>query len=267
MAYKNKRPNGLRIFINDVFSGLLLLCHNVFALLGVLVLVVSLLLFLNPQYLDATETTLLTWLSAKYEYLDDLDAAERATAIDPNTLSTKQIQIANWLSQKYHVAPEPLSALVEEAYQQGSVLKLDPTLILAVMAIESNFNPYAQSNVGAQGLMQVMTKIHKTKYKQYGGDLAAFDPISNLRVGAKVLKECIDLQGSVEGGLKFYVGAGSSGDDGGYADKVLAEQNRINRVASGKSVAFNSNESGLSLQQKIESYLPNLSNFFKSNDD
>jgi soluble lytic murein transglycosylase-like protein len=61
--------------------------------------------------------------------------------------------------------------------------------------------------VGAQGLMQVMTKVHSDKYEGFGGKMAAFDPVSNLRVGAKVLKECIARAGSVEGGLKFYVGA------------------------------------------------------------
>jgi hypothetical protein len=105
--------------------------------------------------------------------------------------------------------------------------RLDPTLILAIMAIESGFNPFAQSSVGAQGLMQVMTKIHSDKYEGFGGKLAAFDPISNLRVGIKVLQECVSRAGSVEGGLKLYVGAGNMEDDGGYAAKVLAEHGRL----------------------------------------
>jgi hypothetical protein len=60
-----------------------------------------------------------------------------------------------------------------------------------VVAIESNFNPFAQSAVGAQGLMQVMTRVHNQKYEAFGGTLAAFDPVSNLRVGVQVLRECI----------------------------------------------------------------------------
>ena len=59
------------------------------------------------------------------------------------------------------------------------------------MAVESSFNPFAQSPVGAQGLMQVMTHVHGDKYESFGGKLAAFDPVTNLRVGVKVLKECI----------------------------------------------------------------------------
>ena len=106
----------------------------------------------------------------------------------------------------------------------GQQAGLDPTLILAIMAVESSFNPFAQSSVGAQGLMQVMTRIHDDKYEAFGGNHAAFDPVTNLRVGVQVLKECIARAGSLEAGLRFYVGAANLADDGGYAGKVLAEQ-------------------------------------------
>jgi len=139
----------------------------------------------------------------------------------------------------YRVAPEPLSVLVSEAYQLGKRAKLDPTLILAIMAVESSFNPFAQSNVGAQGLMQVMTRVHGDKYESAGGTLTAFDPVTNMRVGVKVLQECIARAGSLEGGLRYYVGAANLTEDGGYAGKVLAEQGHLRLVASGKNVAFN----------------------------
>ena len=140
------------------------------------------------------------------------------------------------MSKKYRVAPEPLSALVSEAYDVGPDNQIEPTLILAVMAVESGFNPFAQSAVGAQGLMQVMTKVHEQKYQGFGGTLAAFDPVANLRVGVIVLKECINRAGSIEGGLKLYVGAGNLKDDQGYTAKVLAENSRLQQVAKGVKV-------------------------------
>jgi len=79
-----------------------------------------------------------------------------------------------------------------------------------------------------------MTKVHTDKYENFGGKLAAFDPISNLRVGAKVLLDCIARAGSVEGGLKQYVGT-TTGDDGGYSDKVLVEQQRLDNVLLGRN--------------------------------
>ena len=115
-------------------------------------------------------------------------------------------------------------------------VSIDPTLIIAVMAVESGFNPFAQSPMGAQGLMQVMTGVHVDKYASFGGKLAAFDPLTNLRVGARVLHECIARAGSTEGGLRLYVGAGNREDDGGYVAKVLGEHQRLAQVAQGKPV-------------------------------
>ena len=163
--------------------------------------------------------------------LGEPDAILRATASDPKDLSRAQASVALWLSRRYHVAPEPVSRLVQEAWTVGALVDLDPTLILAVMAVESSFNPFAQSPVGAQGLMQVMTKVHDDKYEAFGGSHAAFDPVTNLRVGVQVLKECIRRTGSLEAGLRSYVGAANSGEDGGYAAKVLAQQSILRLVA------------------------------------
>ena len=100
--------------------------------------------------------------------------------------------------------------------------------------------------------MQVMTRVHTDKYQNFGGHFAAFDPVSNLRVGVKVLQECIARAGSLEGGLRFYVGAGNMADDGGYAAKVMAEHFRLRQVASGRAVPFNPPPS-LSTQAPVQS--------------
>jgi hypothetical protein len=87
--------------------------------------------------------------------------------------------------------------------------------------------------------MQVMTRIHDDKYEPFGGIRAAFDPVTNLRVGVQVLKECIARAGSLEAGLRFYVGAANLADDGGYAVRVLGEQVLLKRIVEGKAVAPN----------------------------
>ena len=177
-----------------------------------------------------------TFLAPTPEIESNPEANDRATAINPNDLPKQQAILAQWLSRKYRVAPEPVSALVSEAFRVGEKTRVDPTLILAVMAIESGFNPFAQSPVGAQGLMQVLTKVHTDKYENYGGKLAAFDPLSNLQVGVKVLQDCINRAGSIEEGLKHYVGAANLDSDGGYANKVLSEQARLKLVVLGQKV-------------------------------
>ena len=159
-------------------------------------------------------------------------------AINPKDLPQNQSAVTYWLSRKYRVAPEAVGLLVQQAHAIGAQEKLDPLLLLSVMAIESSFNPLAQSTVGAQGLMQVMTHIHAEKYQDLGGNWAAFDPVSNLQVGAKVLKGTIGQAGSVRGGLRYYVGAANLPNDRGYGDKVLAEYARIQAVAAGQTAGF-----------------------------
>ncbi|MBY0453340.1 MAG: lytic transglycosylase domain-containing protein [Burkholderiaceae bacterium] len=243
MTASGKMISGLRTFATDVIHGFLEITHNSFALLGLTVAFVAIALTARPDLRQEGEEQLIEWLQARQEALLgepelEPEPSERAMAANPKDLPKEQAKVAYWLSKKYRVAPEPLSLLVAEAYETGSRVKLDPTLILAVMAVESNFNPFAQSSVGAQGLMQVMTRLHTDKYEDVGGQLAAFDPVTNLRVGVKVLMECIARAGSVEGGLRYYVGAGNQLDDGGYATKVLAEHARLRKVAGGRPVAM-----------------------------
>lgn len=231
---------GVRVFASDVAQGFFEITHNGFALVGLATVFCAITLTARPDLRQTGESKLMGWLQARHEATVGMpverDAIERATAANPQHLPKQQAAVAYWLSKKYRVAPEPVSALVAEAYEIGHQSKLDPTLILAIMAIESGFNPFAQSSVGAQGLMQVMTGVHTDKYQNFGGNLAAFDPVTNLRVGVKVLQECIQRAGSVTAGLKFYVGAGNMESDGGYADKVLAEHGRLKQVAAGRSV-------------------------------
>jgi hypothetical protein len=240
MTTFNRIEQGFKTFTNDIVDGFFELTHNGFALVGLIVMFLGLTLAAKPELRQSAELKLIGWLQARQVETSGFeagtDATDRTTAIDPRDLPKQQAAVAYWLSKKYRIAAEPLSALVEEAYEIGSKSKLEPTLLLAIMAVESGFNPFAQSPVGAQGLMQIMTRVHSDKFESFGGQLAAFDPISNLRVGAKVLQECIARAGSLQAGLRFYVGAGNQEDDGGYVAKVLAEHTRLNLVAVGRSV-------------------------------
>ena len=234
--------NSLANIADDIAQGFFEIIHNSFALVGLTVVFAVITLTARPDLRQAGEGKLMSWLLERREAavgFTEPDAIDRATAANPKDLPRQQASLAYWLSKKYGVAPEPLSVLVAEAFEIGQKAKLDPTLILAIMAIESGFNPFAQSPVGAQGLMQVMTNIHHAKYENFGGKLAAFDPVTNLRVGVKVLQECIARAGSVEAGLKFYVGAANLESDGGYAAKVMAEHARLQAVAGGRAPTYN----------------------------
>ena len=151
--------------------------------------------------------------------------------------NTKQQQyVTKWLSKRYRVASDAANMLVSTAYLTAHDLKLDPLLILAVMAIESGLNPFAESAMGAKGLMQVMAKVHHDKFQQVGGAQAALNPVANIRVGSQILKDYVKRTGSVEGGLKTYVGAADFESDSGYGSRVLAEYQRLKQVARGHKV-------------------------------
>jgi soluble lytic murein transglycosylase-like protein len=238
------------VFVRDVGHGLLEVSHNTLALLGLAVVAAVVFAAGRDDLRHQAEVLALDWLQSRHEeravasgdilaVVAEPEAVSRATAIDPKDLTKQQATVASWIARRYKVAPEPIGRLVQEAWAIGSKAGLDPTLILAIMAVESSFNPFAQSPVGAQGLMQVMTRVHDDKYDAFGGTHAAFDPISNLRVGVQVLKECIARAGSLHDGLRYYVGAALIESDGGYVGRVLAEQGFLLKVAEGKGVPLN----------------------------
>ena len=256
-----------RVFLRDVGAGLLDVSHNSLALLGLCVVGVALFAGGREELRALAERHALNWLQARQEAREpareesvpepEPDAVARATAADPKSLPRQQAAVVHWLSRRYKVAPEPVSRLVMEAWSVGPRLGLDPTLILAVMAVESSFNPFAQSAMGAQGLMQVMTRVHDDKYEAFGGVRAAFDPVANLRVGVQVLKECIGRGGSLEAGLRSYLGVTGAGEDGGYVGKVLNEQGHLRHVAAGRTVAVNaSNQASPTAAQPAPALVP-----------
>jgi hypothetical protein len=238
----------LSIVVRDIGQGMLVISHNTLALLG-LVLVAMITVFASQAPLrNSVEHHALTWLTERREARQDShgdgalvvaepDAIQRVSALALRQLPAPQAGVANWLARRYKVAPEAVARIVHESWLLGERARMDPTLILAVVAVESSFNPFAQSPVGAQGLMQVMTRIHDEKYMAFGGELAALDPLTNLRVGVQVLRDCIQRAGGISEGLRHYVGAANLEDDGGYAAKVLFEQEQIKAIVQGRTPA------------------------------
>lgn len=162
----------------------------------------------------------------------DPDAEHRSLLANSN--DPQQKRIVQYLVRRYRVADEAVRMLVASAFQIGKEKSLDPLLILSVVAVESSLNPFAQSPVGAKGLMQVMATVHAERFAPHGGETAALDPITNMKVGSSILQDLIVRGGSVERGLQLYVGAGNMPDDGGYGARVLGERVRLQQAASGK---------------------------------
>ena len=161
-------------------------------------------------------------------------AEARADARDtfsPLKLSPEQRNISRFVARRYRLNLDDVQRFVAHAFRAAGEFRLDPYLVLAVMSIESNFNPNARSSAGAQGLMQVLTRVHLDKFAPFGGARAALDPVANITVGSRILKEYLVREGSVEGALKSYVGAALLPHDCGYGNKVLTERARIAAAA------------------------------------
>lgn len=152
--------------------------------------------------------------------------AEPARA-DPN--ESRYRALADFLARRYRVSQDATLDLVSFAHAAGHQLGLDPLLIIAVIAVESRFNPIAESVAGAKGLMQVIPKYHTDKLAEFGGEQAVFDPRINILVGSRILKEYVRRTGDTIAALQMYAGASDDLQDG-YSTKVLSEKKRLQSV-------------------------------------
>jgi soluble lytic murein transglycosylase-like protein len=143
----------------------------------------------------------------------------------------QQRALADHLARRYRVALGAVDGLVSEAFAAGATTGLDPLLILAVIAVESSFNPIAESDFGAKGLMQVVPRFHLDKLAAHGGEDAVLHPSTNILVGAQILRDYVRRAGALEEGLQLYAGAAE--DPGqAYAQKVLGERQRLKGVVA-----------------------------------
>lgn len=161
-------------------------------------------------------------------------SACRPTHIEPAApaLNASERRLARYLSRRYVVGLAATELMVQAAYAAAGQVGLDPLLLLAVAAVESSFNPLAESVMGAKGLMQIIPRYHQEKLRRVGGDEALFDPRANILLGARILKEYVHRTGTLEAGLQFYNGAFLDAS-AQYARKVLAERARLEAVVHG----------------------------------
>ncbi|WP_019140527.1 transglycosylase SLT domain-containing protein [Noviherbaspirillum massiliense] len=272
------RPAGvLPTFVRDTLNGMIKAMHHVLLVVGVIAVCTLAILFVRPEMANQFKVLPLLGSADKTEGATDADAQLAAAQPAVSAANTAKAQaqpassvaalgthdhgsgfvgnsrqqqwVTSWLSKRYRVATDATNMLVSAAYLTAKEIKLDPLLILSVIAIESRFNPFAESPVGAQGLMQVMSKVHRDKFEDLGGVKAALNPVANIKVGALILKEYVERGGSVEAGLKLYVGAGALEHDSGYGAKVLAEYSKLKEVAMGKKVPIFSSSASAAAQK------------------
>jgi soluble lytic murein transglycosylase-like protein len=154
----------------------------------------------------------------------------RADAVE-SRVEREQRAVTEFIARRYRVAEQATAGFVAAAYRAGAQHSVDPLLILAVMAIESRYNPVAESVMGAKGLMQIIPKFHLEKLLDHGGEHALLDPDVNIAVGAQILREYQRRFRDVETALQVYAGAFDE-PTAQYSAKVLAEKARLEVLRS-----------------------------------
>ena len=167
-------------------------------------------------------------------------AAELPTALADAALEREQEAVAEYIARRYRIADNAATHFVAIAYRAAEQHRLDALLVLAVMAIESRYNPVAESVMGAKGLMQVIPKYHQEKLFAHGGDQSLLEPEVNILVGAQILREYQRRFGDLETALQMYAGALDE-PTSAYSAKVLAEKARLDVLR------FNARKSGQSV--------------------
>ncbi len=139
------------------------------------------------------------------------------------------------IAQRYGVEPRALMSWFKTIEVEAQRYGVDPLLVVAIMAVESKFDPQAQSHQGALGLMQVIPKWHLDKIDaRVAGDPEPdhlLDPKINIGVGIEVLAEGLRrYRGDVARALQYY--NGNLNDRGKrYARRVLSHYRQFARVA------------------------------------
>ena len=157
------------------------------------------------------------------------DNEENPGATAPAAPDAAQQALTAHLSKRFFIAPGATERMVAAAHRAAAEVGLDPLLVLAVIAIESRFNPIAESVMGAKGLMQIIPRYHLDKLRAAGGEDMVFDPESNIHVGARILQEYVYRGGTLEAGLQQYNGA-SRDANAYYSRRVMAERERLEAV-------------------------------------
>ena len=217
----------------DIREGFVVMLRHSLALLGLSVMVLLLAFAARPELRTAVSEKTMAWLQSQLPEgaFSAEDFLGRSLASDLKGLNTNQVAVARWLSRRYKIAAEPLAALITEASTLGANTQLPANLILAVMAVESGFNPYAMGTKGAMGLMQIVPSQFKSSLSNFGGKLATYDPLTNMRLGTRQLQSMVQDSGSLETGIELYGEQSGQLDLKNYLLRVVSEYLQLEKVA------------------------------------
>lgn len=212
-----------------VFEVFLKLIHS--SLLGLGLLAVLVLVGMLGRAPGADAAALAGNIAARFG--NPSSATPPDSTVLPARLDTRMDAVAEYIARRYRVSRNAVEEIVRTTEVSARAAGLDPMLVLAMIGIESGFNPLSESVMGAQGLMQVIGKYHVEKFSPTPDSNALLDPETNVRVGVAIIKEYLDLTGKLEAALQRYAGAADD-EELAYTGKVLAEKRRLEQAVRQK---------------------------------
>ncbi|MHB1826574.1 MAG: transglycosylase SLT domain-containing protein [Steroidobacteraceae bacterium] len=138
------------------------------------------------------------------------------------------VAASHFISSRYRVPPARARRIARVAFRVSREHRLDPYLVLAVIAVESSFRPHVVNLRGAAyGLMQIAVKVHERRVAAIGGRRRLFLIAPNIRIGVALLAQYgARVRSQVKHALWRY-----SGGAYGYAHKVLRLREALERRA------------------------------------
>ncbi len=117
--------------------------------------------------------------------------------------------LTRYIAQHFHLKNSTAETIIKQAYLVAHTNKVKPTLVLAIVAVESSYQPDAiNTHSGARGLMQVLPQWHKRRIAQIGGKEALLQIRPNIEVGTEILAQYLHWErGRLAAALGRYWGS------------------------------------------------------------
>jgi soluble lytic murein transglycosylase len=143
---------------------------------------------------------------------DSLPAVSAEPPASASTSARREAEIASiagaLAARATGLTPVEVDQVARTVVGEAHRHKLEPSLVMAVMHVESRYYNFAVSPVGAIGLMQVMPETGEELASRLGirwlGPQTLFEPTTNIRLGVAYLRELSDRYGSLSTALAAY---------------------------------------------------------------
>jgi len=154
-------------------------------------------------------------LGAMHEQMAQMDEERLA-----NQKKYERIDLLEYKNATFEKKFPDFAKIIDVTYKMSRRYGFNPNLVLAVIQVESAFNPLAVSQAGAYGLMQVRYAVWKDELNIDKNRI--FDIEYNIELGLQILKQYHDVSGGNIRRTLFLYNNGYKYNNNGYFSKVNA---------------------------------------------